>query len=167
MAVAVTHVAAVEEDRIVEDRTAVAVGDAVFVGIVGRERGLLGLAFPPGFAAKQYFYVDYTDANRPAGYAAQLTLTGNEGPDTFGTGYTGYTEGDQVTIGEVEPITMPQECTNTASGDLGQETLSGGLNEFSITNTVECAALTDAANRLATLLRTAAPTSAAGVKPSS
>src|SRR2546430_230227 len=25
------------------------------------ERGLLGLAFPPGFAAKQRFYVDYTD----------------------------------------------------------------------------------------------------------
>ena len=27
------------------------------------ERGLLGLAFPPGFAAKQRFYVDYTDLN--------------------------------------------------------------------------------------------------------
>ncbi len=25
------------------------------------ERGLLGLAFPPGFATKQYFYVNYTD----------------------------------------------------------------------------------------------------------
>jgi uncharacterized protein (TIGR03437 family) len=25
------------------------------------ERGLLGLAFPPGFASKQWFYVDYTD----------------------------------------------------------------------------------------------------------
>lgn len=25
------------------------------------EQGLLGLAFPPGFAAKQYFYVNYTD----------------------------------------------------------------------------------------------------------
>jgi glucose/arabinose dehydrogenase len=30
----------------------------------GGERGLLGLAFPPGFAAKQYFYVNYTN---PAG----------------------------------------------------------------------------------------------------
>jgi putative cell wall-binding protein/glucose/arabinose dehydrogenase len=29
----------------------------------GGERGLLGLAFPPGFAAKRYFYVDYTDLN--------------------------------------------------------------------------------------------------------
>ena len=27
----------------------------------GGERGLLGLAFPPGFAQKQRFYVDYTD----------------------------------------------------------------------------------------------------------
>ncbi|HWQ53656.1 MAG TPA: PQQ-dependent sugar dehydrogenase [Bryobacteraceae bacterium] len=27
----------------------------------GGERGLLGLAFPPGFATKQYFYVNYTD----------------------------------------------------------------------------------------------------------
>lgn len=27
------------------------------------ERGLLGLAFPPGFAGKQRFYVDYTDLN--------------------------------------------------------------------------------------------------------
>ncbi|MGH9967376.1 MAG: PQQ-dependent sugar dehydrogenase [Pyrinomonadaceae bacterium] len=27
----------------------------------GGERGLLGLAFPPGFAAKQYFYVNYTN----------------------------------------------------------------------------------------------------------
>src|SRR5437016_9896343 len=27
------------------------------------ERGLLGLAFPPGFSTKQRFYVDYTDLN--------------------------------------------------------------------------------------------------------
>jgi uncharacterized protein (TIGR03437 family) len=30
---------------------------------VDAERGLLGLAFPPGFAQKQRFYVDYTDLN--------------------------------------------------------------------------------------------------------
>jgi uncharacterized protein (TIGR03437 family) len=29
----------------------------------GGERGLLGLAFPPGFATKQRFYVNYTDLN--------------------------------------------------------------------------------------------------------
>lgn len=39
-----------------------------FLDIAGRiaaggERGLLGLAFPPGFADKHYFYVNYTDRN--------------------------------------------------------------------------------------------------------
>jgi len=29
--------------------------------VAGGERGLLGLAFPPGFEIKQYFYVNYTD----------------------------------------------------------------------------------------------------------
>lgn len=29
----------------------------------GGERGLLGLAFPPGYASKGYFYVNYTDLN--------------------------------------------------------------------------------------------------------
>ncbi len=29
----------------------------------GGERGLLGIAFPPGFAQKRYFYVSYTDLN--------------------------------------------------------------------------------------------------------
>ena len=29
----------------------------------GGEQGLLGLAFPPGFDRKQYFYVNYTDRN--------------------------------------------------------------------------------------------------------
>ena len=68
------------------------------------------------------------------------TLTGNEGPDTFGTVYTGYTEGEQVTIGEVEPITMPAGCVNVASGDLGTKTLARGANVFTITNTVTCGA---------------------------
>ena len=41
---------------------------APFLDIRGKtradgERGLLGLAFPPGFARKQRFYVDYTDLN--------------------------------------------------------------------------------------------------------
>jgi uncharacterized protein (TIGR03437 family) len=29
--------------------------------LAGGERGLLGLAFPPGYSAKRYFYVNYTD----------------------------------------------------------------------------------------------------------
>jgi glucose/arabinose dehydrogenase len=41
---------------------------APFLDIRGKtradgERGLLGLAFPPGFAGKQRFYADYTDLN--------------------------------------------------------------------------------------------------------
>jgi glucose/arabinose dehydrogenase len=31
------------------------------VGAAGSEQGLLSVAFPPGFAGKRYFYVDYTD----------------------------------------------------------------------------------------------------------
>jgi hypothetical protein len=30
---------------------------------IGSERGLLGLAFPPGFAEKQRFYLNYTDVD--------------------------------------------------------------------------------------------------------
>ncbi len=42
----------------------------------GGERGLLGLAFPPGFAEKQRFYVDYTDLNGDT-IIAQYRVTGN------------------------------------------------------------------------------------------
>jgi uncharacterized protein (TIGR03437 family) len=49
--------------RIVRDAALVA---APFLDISGRltsggERGLLGLAFPPGYASKRHFYVNYTD----------------------------------------------------------------------------------------------------------
>ncbi|HEY1342750.1 MAG TPA: PQQ-dependent sugar dehydrogenase [Bryobacteraceae bacterium] len=40
------------------------------------ERGLLGLAFPPGFAQKQRFYVDYTDLNGNT-VIAQYRVTSN------------------------------------------------------------------------------------------
>jgi uncharacterized protein (TIGR03437 family) len=40
------------------------------------ERGLLGLAFPPGFAQKQRFYIDYTDLNGDT-VIAQYRLTSN------------------------------------------------------------------------------------------
>jgi uncharacterized protein (TIGR03437 family) len=42
----------------------------------GGERGLLGLAFPPGFAAKQRFYVNYTDLNGNT-TIAQYRVTSN------------------------------------------------------------------------------------------
>src|ERR1041384_1862293 len=40
------------------------------------ERGLLGLAFPPGFAQSQRFYVDYTDLNGNT-VIAQYRVTAN------------------------------------------------------------------------------------------
>src|SRR5882757_5388046 len=40
------------------------------------ERGLLGLAFPPGFAQKQRFYLDYTDLNGDT-IIAQYRVTAN------------------------------------------------------------------------------------------
>src|SRR5215472_6268619 len=43
---------------------------------VDSERGLLGLAFPPGFAQKQRFYVDYTDVNGDT-IIAQYRVTAN------------------------------------------------------------------------------------------
>jgi glucose/arabinose dehydrogenase len=42
----------------------------------GSERGLLGLAFPPDFAQKQRFYVDYTDVNGNT-VIAQYRVTAN------------------------------------------------------------------------------------------
>jgi len=43
---------------------------------VDAERGLLGLAFPPGYAGKQRFYVDYTDVNGDT-VIAQYRVTAN------------------------------------------------------------------------------------------
>ncbi len=43
----------------------------------GGERGLLGLAFPPGFAQKQYFYVNYTRAGDGATVVARYRVTSN------------------------------------------------------------------------------------------
>src|SRR5437868_14241962 len=40
------------------------------------ERGLLGMAFPPGFAQSQRFYVDYTDLNGNT-IIAQYRVTSN------------------------------------------------------------------------------------------
>src|ERR1041385_7355815 len=42
----------------------------------GGERGLLGLAFPPGFAQSQRFYVNYTDLNGNT-VVAQYRVTSN------------------------------------------------------------------------------------------
>jgi glucose/arabinose dehydrogenase len=43
----------------------------------GGERGLLGLAFPPGFATKQYFYVNYTNSSGNIVIARYRVSAGN------------------------------------------------------------------------------------------
>ena len=47
----------------------------------GGERGLLGIAFPPGFAQKQRFYVDYTDLNGDTTIAQYRIAPGGEAAD--------------------------------------------------------------------------------------
>lgn len=39
------------------------------------EQGLLGIAFPPGFASKQYFYVDYTRLSDGAGVVSRFRMS--------------------------------------------------------------------------------------------
>jgi glucose/arabinose dehydrogenase len=43
----------------------------------GGERGLLGLAFPPNFAAKKHFYVNYTRAGDGASVVARYRVSSN------------------------------------------------------------------------------------------
>ena len=48
--------------------------------LYGGERGLLSVAFPPGYAAKRYFYVDYTD--RPNGNTVIARYRTTSDPET-------------------------------------------------------------------------------------
>ncbi len=45
--------------------------------ISGGERGLLGLAFPPGFSSKKYFYVNYTRAGDGATVVSRFFVSAN------------------------------------------------------------------------------------------
>ncbi len=45
--------------------------------VSGGERGLLGLAFPPGFSSKKYFYVDYTRAADGATVVSRFSVSAN------------------------------------------------------------------------------------------
>ncbi|GAA1737887.1 hypothetical protein [Luedemannella helvata] len=80
----------------------------------------------------------YEDPEQPSQFEANLDLTGQDEP-SWGVEYTGYTAGDPVTISETlaEDI-LPPNCTNTPSGDLGEHTLTAGLNTFEVTNTLDC-----------------------------
>jgi hypothetical protein len=44
---------------------------------VGNEQGLLNITFPPGFASKQYFYVNYTRVPDGATVIARYQVTAN------------------------------------------------------------------------------------------
>ncbi|MGZ4493255.1 MAG: DUF7927 domain-containing protein [Nocardioides sp.] len=79
--------------------------------------------------------VGYTNATKPTGYSASLTLDGHAAD--FGTSYD-YTAGDVVTVDETYAV--PDGCTDVKSGDTGDHTLAGGPNALQITNTVTCPA---------------------------
>ncbi|QOR71664.1 LPXTG cell wall anchor domain-containing protein [Ruania alkalisoli] len=87
----------------------------------------------------------YDDGAQPFGDAT-LELTGQDAPE-FGETYTehsdttDYEAGDVITIGE-QVTGLPPGCTNVPSGDLGDHSLSTGLNTYTVTNTVTCTYLT-------------------------
>jgi hypothetical protein len=87
----------------------------------------------------------YANGTQPPGFTAALNLTGQTNPQ-FGVTYdrrsdgSDYLAGDTVTIGE--SVSVPPGCTNSAGGDVGDHTLTPGLNTFHITNTVTCTRLT-------------------------
>lgn len=71
----------------------------------GSEQGLLGLAFPPDYARKKRFYVDYT---RTKGVG-----------DTFVSRFTAEKDGDKADAGSEEPLlTVPQPYENHNGGQL-------------------------------------------------
>jgi len=88
--------------------------------------------------------VAFDDGDQPAGFSAAPQLTGQTAP-RFGTVYskhsdgTSYLVGDTVTIDET--VSTPPGCTTSSTGR-GSQRLTGGLNTFTITNTVTCTYLT-------------------------
>ncbi|GAA2031831.1 hypothetical protein GCM10009839_34800 [Catenulispora yoronensis] len=81
---------------------------------------------------------DYADPAQPTAFESALSLTGQTAP-TWGQLFSGYSEGDSVTVGEQVDLTLlPPGCTDAASGDLGAHTLVAGLNVFRVANVVTC-----------------------------
>lgn len=84
----------------------------------------------------------YADGSQPAGYSADLDLTGRSAP-AFGTTYTSessgapYVQGQSVTIGQT--TALPDGCTVSASVP-GQQTLGAGANTYAVLNDVTCPA---------------------------
>jgi hypothetical protein len=87
----------------------------------------------------------YANGSQPPGFTASLSLTGQTNPQ-FGVTYErrsdggDYLAGDPVTVGE--SVSVPAGCTNIPNGDVGDHTLTPGLNTFQITNVVTCTRLT-------------------------
>jgi hypothetical protein len=81
----------------------------------------------------------FPNGSQPTAFQAHLSLTGQTDPN-FGTTFTGYQQGDSVTVGEtVDTDLLPPGCTaGTPTGDIGDHTLAAGLNTYSITNPVTC-----------------------------
>ena len=80
----------------------------------GGERGLLGLAFPPGFANKQYFYVNYTNSAGNIVIARYRVSVGNADIADFNS--------EQIVIGVDHP-----NFANHNGGQLAFSPLDGFL----------------------------------------
>ena len=88
----------------------------------------------------------YANGSQPFG-SATLSLTGQTAPQ-FGTTYATHSDGtthyqanDVVTVGETVSG-LPAGCADVQSGDLSNQTLTAGLNSYTVTNTVTCTYLT-------------------------
>lgn len=73
--------------------------------LYGGERGLLSVAFPPGFAEKQYFYVNYTRTNGGPSVVARFYVSTND-PDVAEAG------------SEERLLTIPQPFSNHNGGQM-------------------------------------------------
>ncbi|MET7832652.1 VWA domain-containing protein [Micromonospora sediminicola] len=78
----------------------------------------------------------YPDPEQGTSFQAALVLPGIDQP-AWGVEYHDYEVGQSIIVDE-NITALPPGCTNTASGDLGEQTLAAGTNTFQITNTATC-----------------------------
>jgi hypothetical protein len=80
----------------------------------------------------------FPDPSQAPEFQAALSLPGIDQP-AWGVEYHDFASGQTIVVDEtINTQLLPPGCTNTASGDLGEQTLATGLNTFQITNTVTC-----------------------------
>ena len=82
--------------------------------LYGGERGLLSVAFPPGFAEKQYFYVNYTRTNGGPSVVARFFVSAGD-PDVADAG------------SEERLLTVPQPFSNHNGGQMAFSPVDGHL----------------------------------------